>query len=234
VPVLVSVPPAAVASLTKHVKNDRADITLLARVRDAEGRVVDAMSRRLVVDPRRSGELLLVRDAWLSPGRYRLEAVAFEAGSRRAGVATAEIEVRDGANALDRPQLLIVRRAVTAQEARLDVEPGHPLRFGDTLLLPLAGERLERTPQRPLVVQLAAASASPGPGVAHVEVVQAGRSLARLALRWPPPTEAGGMRRHVVEVPFKAEAPGKYEVRVTLAESVAPRVLTVPFEVTER
>ena len=105
-------------------------------------------------------DLCLLRDAWLAPGKYTLEAAAYETGAGRAGVATAEISVGDGARRVDRAQVVIVRGALPADQAPADLETGHPLRFGDVILQPSAGEPLKKQGQRPLVFQWGPAEAT--------------------------------------------------------------------------
>jgi VWFA-related protein len=233
VPVVVSVPAAAVGRLARGRKG-RLDVTLLARFVDAQGQAVEAMSRRVVFEPRRPADVLMLRDAWLPAGRYRLEAVAYEAGSGRAGVASSEIEVREGGCSLDRAQLLIVHKAVAASEAPEELPAGHPLRFGEVMLQPVAGAPIARRPPRPLVVQLAATDFGPREtGSAELEVLQAGRSVVKQSLPWPSPSEGSGLRRQVVELPFANAAAGSYELRLTLSEAGRRRVLVTPFELTD-
>jgi hypothetical protein len=162
-----------------------------------------------------------------------VEAVALEARSGRAGVVVSEIEVRGARRAIDRPQLVVVRQALPVAEARGDLEAGHPLRFGDVVLLPLAGERLALRPERPLVFQLAApAGTVPAGAEVVLEVRREGRSLVRHPLRWPA-AGADGLQRLVGEAPFTADAAGAYELCATLSDAEGPRVLRAPFEVAE-
>lgn len=234
VPVSVSVPSAAVARLGRETRKRPLDVTLLVRLRDAEGRVVDALSRRYLVDPAKPGDLLLLRDAWLAPGRYTVEAVALEAQLGRSGVVVSEVEVRGGRRAIDRPQLVVVRQALPVAEVDTDLETGHPLRFGDVVLLPLAGESLALRPARPLVFQLAAPAGTAPAGVAVLlEVRRDGRTLVQQPLRWPV-AGPDGLQRLVGEAPFTADTAGVYELCVTLSDAEGPRVLRAEFEVAER
>ena len=237
VPVAVTVPGRAVARLAPSGRAGRTgdlDVTLLARVLAADSRPVEAMSRRFILDSGgRSGmgDLCLLRDVWLPPGQYTLEAVAFESTTGQAGVTTRAIEVDEGLRPLDRMQVVIVRGALPAAEATTDFETGHPLRFGDVILQPLAGESLSRRPSRPLVFQLASLRASAGP-IATIEVWQGPRRVTKSAVKWEPP-DASGILRYVAEVPAGVLDAGRYELRVTLSDGAAERVLHEPFVVTE-
>jgi VWFA-related protein len=230
VPVSVSVPGDALAPLAKAAKRKRVDLTLLARVVDSDGRAVEAMSRRFAIDAAKAGDVVLLRDAWLPAGRYTLEAVAYEPTTSRAGVATAEIEVLEGRRALERPQVLLVRSAVPAAHAPDPLESGHPLAFGDVVLEPLAGEPIDRSPTRPIIFQVAAATADGLSEVgARLEVWRGERKILDEPLAWIPP-RASGLFRHVAELPIDRQ-PGRYELRVRLAEKGEERVLRAPFEI---
>jgi hypothetical protein len=236
VPVAVSVPATALARLGSTGKRSPLDVTLLARILDAEGRAVEAMSRRFLVDPlgeAKGVDLCFLRDAWLTPGHYTLEAVAYEAGGSRAGVATSELEVGAGTRPLDRPQLILVRGALPAADAPADLETGHPFRFGDVILQPLAGEPVPQEPPRPLVFQLAAAGSRPAaPPEATVGVWQGETRIGQGVVSWgaPDPT---GLHRYVAEAPMGTLRPGRYELRVRLRDASGERLLRAPFEVTK-
>lgn len=229
VPVMVSFPASSLASLASSRKG-RLDVTLLARIRSADSQPVEAMSRRFLLEPggKVEGDLSLLRDAWLRPGRYTLEAVAYEAGSGQAGVVSAEIEVAEGARALNRPQVMIVRGALPAGAAPADFETGHPLRFGDVVLQPLAGEHLSSKPARPLVFQVAALSPGVEPPSGSVAVWRGDRRVVETAVQWGSPDSAG-LLRQVAEVPMASLGAGRYELRLTLADPSGERVVKAAF-----
>jgi VWFA-related protein len=231
VPVSVSVPADALAPLAKAAKRKRVDLTILARILDESGRPVEAMSRRFAVDSATPGDVVLLRDAWLPAGRYTLEAIAYEAESSLAGVATAALEVLEGRRALERPQVVLVRSAVPVAQAPDPLESDHPLAFGGVVLEPLAGEAIHRAPARPIVFQVAAATGEDLSSVgARLEVWRDERKVLDEPLTWSRPP-ASGLYRHVAELPIDRQ-PGRYELRVRLAEKGDERVIRAPFEIT--
>jgi hypothetical protein len=189
----------------------------------------------LILDPARDrsgADVCPLRDVWLAPSRYTLEAVAYESPSGQAGVVTQEPEVKEGMRALDRLQLVIVRGALPAAEAPADFESDHPLRFGD-VMQPYTGESLSRP---------SPASAGLRPGVRFLGRVGRARRHGRdLAGSAPPHEERremgafrrSGLLRHVAVVPVGALDTRSYELRVTLSEGVEEPVLHAPFVVTE-
>lgn len=236
VPVLVSVPGSVMARLAARDPKRRLDVTLVARVLGPDGQPVEAMSRRFVVEgagAKATGDLCLLRDAWLAPGRYTLEAAAYEAGAARAGVVTAEFTVGDGARRIDRAQVVIVRGALPGDQGLADLETGHPLRFGDVVLQPSAGEPLPKQGQRPLVFQVTVPSlAGTRPPATAAEVWRDDKVVSRTLVQWGP-IEAGGGLRHIADLPLTALATGPYELRVTLTDAVETRTIATRFAVSE-
>jgi VWFA-related protein len=230
--IAVTVPGAEVSRIAARGKG-RLDVTLLVRVLDAEGKPLDAMSRRFVVERGKpAADLLLLRDAWLSPGRYQLEAVAYDAGGQ-AGTATSAFVVGEGARPLDCAQAVIVKGAVPAGQAPVELESGHPLLFGDVVLLPLGGEPLPSRPARALVLQVTVPPSRSTPVPTGVVSLWRGdKSLGQSGLQWSGP-DASGLLRHVAEVPGGVPGPGHYELRVSLSDVASDRVLSVPFTVAE-
>lgn len=198
VSLVVAVPGRALASLAVPKGQNRLDVTLLARIRDREGKPVDALSQRFVIDPAtlrgaQEPTLRLLRDAWLVPGSYTVEAAAYESGSGKALVS------------------------------------GHPLRFGDVVLQPLAGEALPAHGQRPVVFQVTV-PASPGarPPSATIGIWQGERRLQQSYVVFGPPDPAG-LFRHVSELATSSLEPGRYDLRVALRDEGQERVIGAPF-----
>ncbi len=231
VPVMVSFPASSLARLAPK-RRGRLDITLLARILSSAGEPIETLSRRFLLDPAKSpeGDVSLLRDAWLGPGRYTLEAVAYESGSGQAGVVVSEIVVEEGAQALNRPQVMIVHGALPAGPAPADFETGHPLRFGEVVLQPLAGEPLSGQPARPLIFQVAALSPRAAPPGGSITVWRGERQLVETRVAWGAPDSAG-LRRQVAEVPMASLGAGRYELRLTLSDATGERVVKTPFVV---
>ena len=231
VPVMVSFPASSLARLAPK-RRGRLDITLLARILSSAGEPIETLSRRFLLDPAKSpeGDVSLLRDAWLGPGRYTLEAVAYESGSGQAGVVVSETVVEEGARPLNRPQVMIVRGALPAGPAPADFETGHPLRFGEVVLQPLAGEPLSRQPTRPLVFQVATLSPGTAPPSGSITVWHGDRRMVETAVAWGAPDSAG-LRRQVAEVPMASLGVGRYELRLTLSDATGERVVKTAFVV---
>ena len=139
----------------------------------------------------------------------------------------------DGARRIDRAQVVIVRGALPGDQGLADLETGHPLRFGDVVLQPSAGEPLPKQGQRPLVFQVTVPSlAGTRPPATAAEVWRDDKVVSRTLVQWGP-IEAGGGLRHIADLPLTALATGPYELRVTLTDAVETRTIATRFAVSE-
>jgi VWFA-related protein len=134
VPVLVHVPGNIITYVPDQddksgKKLHQADFAVVVRVKNEAKREVDRLSQRYLLsapqanlEAARKGELLFYRQADLAPGKYTLEAVAYDAMSQKASVRSASIEVprvQDGRMRLS--SVVLVRRAEKVRK---------PSRFG--------------------------------------------------------------------------------------------------------
>jgi VWFA-related protein len=210
------------------------DLTVLSRVLAADGKAVDAVSRRFTVplarEQPKGAAWRLLRDVWLPPGRYRLETVAYDAVTGRAAVAHAAFEVPVAARSLDRAQLVLVVEVGRADPEAPDLTPGHPLRYGEVVLHPALGEPPALNRTRPLVFSVTA----PRDELDHapaatVELWTSGRRRSTASVDWQ---DANGSYRSVAELAWPHDTHGSMELRVQFAGDAA-RTLRVPFVVSE-
>src|SRR5207249_2289826 len=92
----------------------------------------------------RRGDVLFYRLADLPPGRYTVEAVAYDAQSQKGSVTTAALEVpasQDGRPRLSSVVLVGRAEKVTPAEAESD----SPLIYGETLIYPNMGEPFRKS-----------------------------------------------------------------------------------------
>jgi hypothetical protein len=169
------------------------------------------------LDQARQGDVLFYREVELGPGHYSLEAVAYDALSGAAGVASSSLEVDGVAPGRLRASSLVVVRSAEKVEGD-DASATKPLRYGDVLLYPNLGEPVSKEAGRELAFFLTAWPAAERPGVeAQVEVRREGRTIAAAAPLHLQP-EADGRIRLVSSLPVEPLDPGAYELRVTLSD----------------
>ncbi len=214
------------------------DFTIMVLIRDADGRVVDKLSQRYLlqgplnqVAASREGTVLFYREARLPPGHYALQAVVHDALSDRAGAATADLDVRPTVpGRLRASSLMVVRRA----EKLADEEQtaSRPLQYDDVVLYPNLGQPISKGPGRELAFFVTAWPAAERLRVdARVQVRREGRTIAAAPpLRLEP--QRDGPIRLVSSLPLDGFAPGDYELRVTLSDGLdaETRSTSVPLD----
>jgi VWFA-related protein len=234
VSVVATVPIEGLSGLAGRKRNFALDLTLLARIRDARGEPVEALSRRVALTrdelSEATGICHLLRDTWLPAGRYTVEIAAQEANSDAASVVVGELEVPVAARGLDQVQVILVRGAAPPEDAGPDLTEEHPLRFGEVVVFPGAGEPLPvRSGKAPLYQVIVPATAEVRELVGRTEVWRGDDLLGAGALVWQAPDH--GWQRHVAELPAADLAPGTYELRVLVSDGSHERILSLPFEV---
>src|SRR5919201_449826 len=101
VPILAEVSAAAFSFGTeKEKKTYSTDFSILALVKDESKQVVEKLSQHYQLsgpaeklEAAKRGEVLFYREVELPPGRYTIEAVAYDAPTSKASVHTASVEV---------------------------------------------------------------------------------------------------------------------------------------------
>jgi VWFA-related protein len=227
VPVLVRVPGSAVTyQLDKQDKSDKklhhADLTVIARIKNEAGHEVDRLSQHYLLsaaadklDAARRGDILFYRLADLPPGRYTVEAVAWDAQAQKGSVTVAPLEVP--ASAEGRPRLssvVLVGRAekVSSAEAQSD----SPLLYGETLIYPNMGERFRKSTSSAVgfFFTLYGVKDAMPPAQATIEVYRGGQGAGRVTANLPAP-DASGRIQYAGALPLQGFSTGSYTLKVT-------------------
>jgi VWFA-related protein len=238
VPIVVEVPPNAFAPFEDGKgRARRRDFTILAVVRDGEGRVVAKASQRyaLAMAGGQSGAgesqpVVFYREARLPPGAYTIEAMAQDAQGSRAGGARMALDLRAADSGQLRASSLVLVGKAEKLEAGDDSAP-QPLRYRDVLLHPLLGSPLRATTQPEVVLFLTAWPSPERPGVeALVEVVRDGRVLVK-APAGRQEADPDGRVQFASSLPLGSLGPGAYELRMTLTDGRDALTRSTPVKV---
>jgi len=238
-PILIEVSASAFTfTLDKDKKTYGSDFSILALVRNSSKQVVQKLSQRYPlsgpidkIEAARKGEILFYRETELPPGRYTIEAVAYDASTGKASVRATVLEVPDADETkLRLSSLTLLKRAdrLTTEEQKKD----HPLHFGEVVVYPNLGEPLRKS----VVKQLAFFFAAwPAKGATEklkltVEVIQNGRGLGQLPAELPAADESGRVR-YASALPLDNFQPGSYELRVTVKDGQSSLSRTTQFNV---
>jgi hypothetical protein len=212
----------------------------VVRVRDAAGREVDRLSQNYPLsaplqqlDAARGGDILFYREAMLLPGQYTLEAVAYDARSRRASVDTFPLEVRPSdPGRLRLSSVMVVGRAekLPANEQPTD----NPLYFGGTILYPNMGDPVRRSaaPALGFYFTVYGVPATSSPRRAVLEVFKDGASAGQVATDLPAP-DATGRVQYAGSLPMAAFPPGAYRLKVTATAGSGSDARETSFTVVE-
>ena len=204
------------------------NFTVLALVRDAGGRVVAKASRRYAlawppskVEEVKKGRVLFEREARLSPGRYEVEMMAYDAQNDGAGVWRLPFVVPTPRERSLRVGSLMV---VGHVEPHALAEPG-ALDYRGYTLYPVFGEPLRAAAGRPLAFLASLRPGSRPISEATVEAVLGSTTVLSRPVALPAPDESGAARI-VGELPLAGLAPGAYTLRLVVSDGQAMETRT--------
>jgi hypothetical protein len=238
IPVMVRVPGSALKFSPAANQKDTlsADLVVVVRVRNEYQQEVSRMSQRYQLstapeklEAAKKGDILFYRQAELPPGKYTVDAVAYDAGATAASVKSFSLEVPAEIEGVGLSSVVVIDHVERVPAA--DRDPRNPLYFGDTLVYPSMGDPLRKAGKVMGYYFTAQAPGAPRKGL--LEVVQGGKVVSRLALTLAAP-DASGKVQHAGTLALDPLPPGSYEMRVSLLDgtrTVASR--TAPFAVAE-
>jgi VWFA-related protein len=236
-PILVEAPASAFTYAADNEKKTyNCDFSVLALVKNESGQVVEKLSQHYPlsgpadrVEAAKRGEILFYREANLPPGRYTIEAVAYDAPSGKSSVRKTSLEVPS----LDKTKLRLSSLTLLKRADRLNADEqkkNHPLHFGEVVVYPNLGEPLRKSVTKQLAFFF---TAWPVQGSTEklkltVEVVQNGRSLGQIPAELPAADEQGRVK-YASALPLDNFQPGSYELRVTVKDGQGSVVRAAQF-----
>jgi hypothetical protein len=239
VPVMVRVPGKAVKFAPAAGQKDllAADLAVVVRVRNEYQQEVGRMSQHYQLstsaaklEAARAGDILFYRQTDLPPGKYTVEAVAYDAGASTASVKSFPLEVPgpDAAgNSLS--SLVVIDHVEKVPAAERDAK--NPLYMGELLVYPSMGEPVRKAGK--VMGYYFTAHAPGATRKALLEIVRDGQVASKLMLNLAAP-DAAGRVQHADALPLAALAPGAYELRVSLLDGgQATLTRSAAFTVTE-
>ncbi len=244
VPVLVEVPGNTISYAPDKddksgKKMHRADFSVVVRIKNEAKHEVDRLSQHYLLDATeanlakaRAGEVLFYREAELPPGKYTLEAVAYDAVAGRASVSTRTLEVPSAdEHRLRLSSLVLVKRA---EQVGASEHKEGPLYYGNTLLYPNMGEPYKKSAAKALGFYFSALSPKdgPAPDKATVEVWRSAQQVGLVTTPLPAP-DTGGRIQQAGALPLSGFLPGSYELRVTLRDGTSVASSSALFTVEE-
>jgi VWFA-related protein len=199
----------------RRAKVYRLRFSLLALVRDSEGRIVERFSDDYPfegpiasLDGVKRGNLIFKRPFTLKPGAYTADFVAQDRDSARTSVQRARFSVPpDTGIALS--TLSVVRRI---EEAGAEVPPGDPFKVDRTRVVPNLNLPIAKSQNANLSVYFVVYTEPGATPKMALEFLKGDTLLARAKPELPA-AGADGRLPYVVTVPIDGFAPGEYSVR---------------------
>ncbi|HEU4766916.1 MAG TPA: VWA domain-containing protein, partial [Pyrinomonadaceae bacterium] len=220
---------ARLADFNFAISNDNktynADFSVVALVRDETDQVVQKLSQHYnltgtadAVQTAKKGEVLFYREAQLSPGKYQVELIAHDQATGNVHVSTSRLDV-PGVDET-RPRLssvAVLKRAerITPEEQKQD----RPLQFGELLVYPNLGERIDRVTAKQLAYFFTAwaPKGATKPMEVKLEVLQNNRSVGKTSGELPPP-DTRGQIKYASSFPIDKLSPGVFELKITVSD----------------
>jgi hypothetical protein len=204
------------------------DFSIVALVRDESDQIVQKLSQHYGLtgpiqnlESAKKENVLFYREAQLTPGKYHVQLISHDAATGSANVSTTALEI--SASNENKPRLssiAVLKRAerLTPEEQRRD----QPLRFGELLVYPNLGERIDRNTTKQLAYFF---TAWPGKGMTKpmqmtLEILQNNRQVGTTSGELPPADERGQIK-YAGSFAIDKFPPGKYELRITVDNEVS-------------
>ena len=225
VPVMAQIPSDAITFVEdKAAKTWATDFRVIAQIKDREKQVVKNLSQQFrlsgpldkLAEAKRNG-LNYYREAELPTGGYEIEIIAHDAPSAKASMHRIPLEVAaDGESKLSLSSVIIV---ASASQAPANRQADNLFVAGDLLLTPNLGAPIRKSASKQLpfffTVRPAKGGAAP---TAELEILQSGKSLAKLPLPLPA-ADASGRIQFASALPLDSLSAGSYELKISVSDA---------------
>ncbi len=199
------------------------DFSIVALVRDESEQIVQKLSQHYALtgaikdlESARKGDVLFYREAQLPPGKYQIQMISHDATTGATNVSARPLEIARIDESKPRlSSVAVLKRAerLTPEEQRRD----QPLQFGELLVYPNLGEKIDRRTTKQLAYFF---TAWPGKGETKpmnmtLEILQNNRQIGTTSGELPPADERGQIK-YAGSFAIDKFQPGNYELRITV------------------
>lgn len=204
-------------------KTYNTDFAVVALVRDEYEQVVQKLSQHYAltgaadtVENAKKGEVLFYREAQLTPGKYHVQLIAHDQSTGRVNVSTSDLEVPG----VDETKPRLSSVAVLKRAERISPEEqkqNRPLQFGELLVYPNLGERIDPGAAKQLAYFFTAwaPKGATRPMEVKLEILQHNRSIGQTSGQLPAADERGQIKYASAFAIDKFSA-GVYELKITV------------------
>ena len=208
-------------------KNYSTDFSIVALVRDQSEQIVQKLSHHYTLngpiqdlDKAKKGNVLFYREAQLPPGKYRVQLIAYDASTGGVSVSATPLEIANVDETKPRlSSVAVLKRAerLTPEEQKRD----QPLQFGELLVYPNLGERIDRNTAKQLAYFFTAwpPKGATKPMQVTLEILQNNRQVGKTSGDLPPADERGQIK-YASAFPLDKFPGGEFELKVTVSDGV--------------
>jgi VWFA-related protein len=216
---------AGLALILAEVPTASADFSILAIVRDESQQIVQKLSQHYALagapnQPATQAKesVLFYREAQLPPGKYQVEVIAYDAASREVSVNNTPLEIAGTDET--KPRLSSVAVLKTAERLTPEEQKrNQPFQFGELLLYPNLGEKIDRQRTKELAYFFTAwpAKGAAKPMNLTLEILQNNRPIGKSSGQLPAP-DANGQIKYASSFSLEKFPAGVFELRVTVSD----------------
>jgi len=239
VPVLVEVPGRAFTYQVDEEKRIyKGDFSIIVLLKDQSDQVVGKLSQHYQVsgpadkvDAAKKADVLFYRETDLPPGRYSVDAIAYDQTTGKGSLKAAAVEVPVGdESSLRVSSLALLQKAEKLSDA--DKKVDNPFHFGDLLVYPNMGRPLSKSGNKQVaffftVYPAKGASAAPK---LTLRVLKDGKQLAAGSPALPPPDSTGHIQ-YASALPLEGFRPGDYVLEILVNDGHTSASRSIPFTV---
>lgn len=206
-------------------KNYSTDFSIVALVRDENDQIVQKLSQHYALagpiqnlNDAQKESVLFYREIKLPAGKYHLQAIAYDATNGAVSVSTNPVEpsnIEDSKPRLSSVAVLKRAERLTPEEQKRD----QPLRFGELLVYPNLGERIDHATTKQLAYFFTAwpAKGATKPLQMKLEVLQNNRWLGATSGELPAPDQSGQIK-YAGSFGIDKFPAGVFELKITVGD----------------
>ena len=235
--VLAEAPMSAFNSVAADNKT-YTDFSIVALVRDESEQIIQKLSQHYELsgtiqdlESPKKGNVLFYRETQLPPGKYRVQVIAYDTTTSQANVSETPLEIVGTDETKPRlSSVAVLKRAerLTSGEQQQD----RPLRFGELLVYPNLGEKIDRTAAKQLAYFFTAwpGKSSTKPLQVTLEILQNNRRVGKTSGELPPADDRGQIK-YASSFALDKLSPGVFELKVTVSDGVSSTSRSTSFSV---
>jgi VWFA-related protein len=207
------------------------DFSIVALIKDGTEQVVQKLSQHYALTDAAKGNVLFYREAQLSPGKYQVQVIAYDAASGDVKVNITPLDIPK--NDETKPRLSSV--AMLKRAERLSPEEqkrDQPLRLGELLVYPNLGERIDRSTTKQLAYFFTAwpAKGATKPLQMTLDILQNNHSLGTTSGELPAADQSGQVK-YAGSFGIDKLQPGSFELRITVSDGQNKTTRSTTFEI---